>query len=150
MPTTDRSVPACSTHRPGTAISMAARLTLEAISAAMAAATAPERRPATKQKAARYGGLFYSAFCEARLDHHHLGADLDLFVEVDDVLVAHADAAGRHRLSYRPRLVRTVDAIERGTKVHRARTQRILRAAGHEEGEGGGGGGDCAARARAR
>src|SRR5881394_1306140 len=132
MPTTARSVPACSTRRQATAISMAARLTSEAISAAMAAATAPERRPATKQKAAGDGGLFYSALCEARLDHHHLGADLDLFVEVDDVLVAHADAAGRHRMSDRPRLVGAVDAVERGAKVHRARTQRVLRAAGHE------------------
>src|SRR6266699_109694 len=30
----------------------------------------------------------------APLDHHHLGADLDPVIEVDHVLVAHADAAG--------------------------------------------------------
>ena len=44
----------------------------------------------------RRGGRLASS--APRSDHDDLGADLDAAVEVDDVLVAHADAAGRHRV----------------------------------------------------
>src|SRR3954470_17906261 len=129
MPTTTRSARACSIPRRATAISMAARSTSAAISAAMA--TAPDAC-LRKTKRPPGGGLFHSVLRETRLDHDHLGADLDLLVEVDDVLVAHADAAGRHRLSDRPRLVGAVDAVERRAEIHGAGAQRILRPAGHE------------------
>src|SRR5262245_37718625 len=66
-----------------------------------------------------------------RSDHHHLGADLDPFIEIDHVLVAHADAAGRDRRSDRPGLVRAVDTIERRAEIHRAGAERILRPAFH-------------------
>ena len=59
------------------------------------------------------------------------GADPGAAVEVDDVVVGHADAAGRHRLADRVGLVRAVDAIERAGEVHRARAERIVDAALH-------------------
>src|SRR6266571_3828752 len=72
---------------------------------------------------------------ESPLDHHHLGADLDAVIEVDHVLVAHADAAGRHLGADRPRFVGAVDAIERGPEVERARAERILGTTGHVAGQ---------------
>ena len=43
--------------------------------------------------------------------HDHARADLHPVVEVDDVLVAHADAARRDRVADRPGLVGAVDAV---------------------------------------
>src|SRR5882672_7338412 len=63
--------------------------------------------------------------------HHDLGADLDAAVEVDDVLIAHADAARGHLRADGPGLVRAVDAVERRAEIHRARAERIFRTAGH-------------------
>src|SRR5262249_14985403 len=65
------------------------------------------------------------------LDHDHLGADLDLAVQVDDVLIAHADTAGRHRLPDGPGLVRAVNAIEARAEIHSARAERVFRPAFH-------------------
>src|SRR6266566_154064 len=56
-------------------------------------------------------------------------------IEVDHVLVAHADAAGRHLGAERPRFVGAVDAIERGPEVERARAERILGTTGHVAGQ---------------
>src|SRR4051812_47820166 len=54
-------------------------------------------------------------------------------VKVDDVDVAHPDAARGHRMADLLRLVRAVDAIERVlvalVKVERARAERVVRAA---------------------
>src|SRR6185503_18851879 len=58
--------------------------------------------------------------------------DLDLLIEVDDVFVAHADAARRHRLADGPGLVRAVDAVQRRAEIHGAGAERILRTTGHE------------------
>src|SRR6185437_7802344 len=66
------------------------------------------------------------------LQHHDLRADLYAIVEVDDIGVAHADAAGRHVLTDRPGLVRAVDTVQRRAEIHRARAQGIVRTAGHE------------------
>src|SRR6478735_8484186 len=66
------------------------------------------------------------------LQHHDLRADLYAIVEVDDIGVAHADAAGRHVLTDRPGLVRAVDTVQRRAEIHRARPQGIVRTAGHE------------------
>src|ERR1051326_3765488 len=107
MPTMARSALACSTRHRAIATSTTARLTSAAISAATAAAIAPERRLATSKRPPETAAFLFSVVRGA-LDHHHLGADLDFVVEVDDVLVAHADAAGRHRLSDRPRFVRSM------------------------------------------
>ena len=46
-----------------------------------------------------------------REDNHHR-ARLHSFVEVDDVLVGHADAAGRNRLANVFGLVRSVNTVE--------------------------------------
>src|SRR5258707_13929853 len=56
----------------------------------------------------------------------HLRADLDPVVEVDHVLVEHADAARRYRVADRVRLVRAVDAVERGAEIHDARAELVL------------------------
>ncbi|GCC47894.1 hypothetical protein chiPu_0031847, partial [Chiloscyllium punctatum] len=56
-----------------------------------------------------------------RLHHDDLGADIDATVEIDHVLVAHPDAAGRDVGADRPGLVGAVDAIERRAEIHRAR-----------------------------
>src|SRR5262249_22082756 len=87
-------------------------------------------RVAVETKAAPTGGLQLSALV-LRSDHHHPGADLDPLIEIDHVLVAHADAAGRHRRSDRPGLVRAVDAIERRAEIHGAGAERVLRPAFH-------------------
>src|SRR5262245_35688711 len=65
------------------------------------------------------------------LDHHHLGAELHALIEVDDGLVAHADAARRHLRADGPRLVRSVDAVERVAEIHGARAERVVRPARH-------------------
>src|SRR4051812_30786784 len=76
-----------------------------------------------------------AALCEARpsprSDHDDLGANPHALVEIGHVLVAHADAAGGNRSADRPGLVRAVDAVERGAKIHRARAKRIVRTARH-------------------
>src|SRR6195952_757783 len=65
------------------------------------------------------------------LDHDDLGADADAAVEIDDVLVAHPDAARGDVGADGPGLVGAVDAIERRSQIHRARAERILRTAFH-------------------
>jgi hypothetical protein len=45
------------------------------------------------------------------LDHHDLGDDLHPLVKIDNVLVAHTDAARGRIGADGPRLVRAVDAI---------------------------------------
>src|SRR5581483_878893 len=56
-------------------------------------------------------------------------------IEVDDILVAHPDAAGGDVGADGPGLVGSVDAIERGAEIHRARPERILRPAFHVAGQ---------------
>src|SRR5688572_30868412 len=69
----------------------------------------------------------------ARRQHLHLGADRHAVVEMDHVLVDHADAAGRDALADRMGLRRAVDAIERVLvvlpEIEPAGTDRIARAA---------------------
>src|SRR4051812_32545934 len=81
------------------------------------------------ETAADEGGR--SAFTIRGSQHDHPGADIDAAVEVDDVLIAHADAARGYVGADRPGLVGAVDAIERGAEIHRARPERILRTAFH-------------------
>src|SRR5262245_19035437 len=73
--------------------------------------------------------------------HDDAGADRAAQIELRDILVQHADAAGRHRLADRGRLVGAVDAEQRVLvviveQVKRAGTQRVLRTARHAVGEG--------------
>src|SRR5215831_11377738 len=64
--------------------------------------------------------------------HHHLGADIDAVIEVDDVLVGHADASGCRAAADGRGRVGAVDAVEGTAEIHGARAERIGRAAGHE------------------
>src|SRR5256714_11405709 len=52
-------------------------------------------------------------------------------IEIGHVLIGHAEASGRHRLSDRLGLVGAVDAVERRSQIHRARAERIVDAARH-------------------
>jgi hypothetical protein len=62
----------------------------------------------------------------------HASAHLDAVVEVHDVLVGHANAAGRDRLADRLRFIRAVDAKKRTAKIYCPRTERIVRSAWQE------------------
>src|SRR5277367_4842649 len=64
------------------------------------------------------------------LTHQHHSADRDAAVEIGDVLVGHAEAAGGYGVTDRFGFVRAVNAIERRTQIHGACTQRIFDAAG--------------------
>ena len=76
-------------------------------------------------------GLYGESPC-ARRQHHHRRAELDPVVEVDHVLVGHADAARGDRRADVFRLVGAVDAVQRvlvaGEEIEAARAQRIVRA----------------------
>ena len=65
-------------------------------------------------------------------DHDDLGADLHPLVKIDDVLVAHTDAARGYICADGPWLVRAVNAIKARAKIKGARAERIVDAAGHE------------------
>ena len=69
----------------------------------------------------------------AWVEHDHNGAHLDPVVEVDHVLIGHADAARRNRLADIFRLVRAMDTEQRVAaalmQIQRARAERIVRAA---------------------
>src|SRR3954470_19750851 len=71
-------------------------------------------------------------FRMSRSDHHHFGADPNSIVEVDHVLVHHADAARGDRLADGVGFVGAVDAIKRGTEVHGARAERVGGSTRHE------------------
>src|SRR5215216_6041270 len=80
---------------------------------------------------------FVAALAPRRRKHHDLGADLDALVEIDHVLIDHADAAGGDAPADGPRLDGAVDA-EQGVlvalpQVHGARSQRIARSARHAD-----------------
>ena len=63
--------------------------------------------------------------------HHDPRADLGSPVEIDHVLIRHADAAGRNRLPDRIRLIGAMDAVERAGEIHGARAERIVRSPLH-------------------
>src|SRR5437879_13729792 len=69
-----------------------------------------------------------------RGQYDHDSADLHVIVEIDRVLIGHADTPGRDSLSDIFGLIGAVDAIERvfvaGIKINAARAHRIVRAAG--------------------
>ncbi len=64
--------------------------------------------------------------------HHDLGADIDPAEQIGDVLIGQADAARRDELADRRGIVGAVDAVLAGAEIHRARAERVARAAGHE------------------
>ncbi len=63
------------------------------------------------------------------LFHHHGRADRHPLVEIRHVHVAHAETAGRFRLTDRVRIGRAVDPVERAAEIHRVRAERIVRIA---------------------
>src|SRR5687767_7850663 len=69
--------------------------------------------------------------------HDDTRAERNALVEVDGVLVDHADAAGRHARADRPRLRRPVDAVERVLvvlpQIQGARAERVARTARHAD-----------------
>src|SRR5579871_3176832 len=65
------------------------------------------------------------------VQHHHGGADGDTIIEIDHVLIGHAEAAGGDGLSDRLRLVGAVDTIERRAEIERPRPERVLDTATH-------------------
>src|SRR6266436_5201176 len=67
----------------------------------------------------------------ALVPHDHGGANGDAVVEIGDVFVGHAEAAGRYRLADRLRLVGAVNAIKRRAEIHGAGAERIVDAARH-------------------
>ena len=66
-----------------------------------------------------------------RLQHHHDGTQADAVIEIDHVLVGHADAARRNRRADIFRLVGAVNPEQRvlaaGVEIERARAHRIVR-----------------------
>jgi hypothetical protein len=71
-----------------------------------------------------------SEFMTPRLvSDNHRGADGDAIVQVGDVFIGHADAAGGHRMADGFRLVRAMNAIERRAQIHGAGAERVLDAA---------------------
>src|SRR5206468_8979418 len=66
------------------------------------------------------------------LPDNHLGADRDTLVEIGDVGVDQAEAAGRDGGADGVRPVGAVDTVDGGAEVHRARADRVAGAAGHE------------------
>ena len=71
----------------------------------------------------------------SRREDDHDGTDLDAIIEVDRVLVGHADASGRDGLADIFRLVGAVDAVQgilaTGIEIKGTRTHRIMRSAPH-------------------
>src|SRR4029077_3251963 len=63
--------------------------------------------------------------------HHDLGAERHTRIKIDHIVVDQPKAAGRHRLPNGLWGVGAVDAVDGPAKIHRARTERIARAAGH-------------------
>src|ERR1700674_2688548 len=116
------SPPACST-RPKP-ISTMTPLTAISILAAVPISPNPLHRPKNAKAGAHATAFFFGD--EAALDDDDLGADRHALVKVDQLLVAHADAARRHSLPDRPGFVRAMDAVERGAEIHGARAQRII------------------------
>jgi hypothetical protein len=65
----------------------------------------------------RIDGLFEA--CDAS-NHDDRRADTYAGVEIDDILIHHADAAGRNGLADGMRLVGAVDAVKRGAEIEGA------------------------------
>src|SRR5262249_54929928 len=61
-----------------------------------------------------------------------LGADLDAVVQVDHVVIDHADASGGRAAADGRGRVGAVDAVEAAAEIHGARAERIGDATGHE------------------
>src|SRR6266446_6798605 len=108
-------------------------ISIPTISAATTAATAttPERFPTRKRKRPLEIGRPFLFQIIKNSDHDDLCADIDAAVQIDHVLIAHPDAAGRDVGADCPRFVGAVNAIERRSQIHRACAERVLRAAFH-------------------
>src|SRR5215475_592486 len=63
--------------------------------------------------------------------HHNLRSYRHAAIEVYHIVIDESEAARRHRLSDRLRRIGTVNTVNSRADVHRTRTERIARAAGH-------------------
>src|SRR3974390_2507512 len=66
------------------------------------------------------------------LPYDHLGPDGNTIVEIGDVVVHQAEAAGGNLGADRVGAVGAVDAVDGGSEIHGAGAERIAGAAGHE------------------
>jgi hypothetical protein len=67
--------------------------------------------------------------------NHHTRANPCALIKVDHVLVRHADAARRNRLSDRIRFIGAMDSIECAREIHGARAEGIVRTPVHMTGK---------------
>src|SRR5215475_13832697 len=63
--------------------------------------------------------------------HHNLRSYRHAAIEVYHIVIDESEAARRHSLSDRLRRIGTVNTVNSRADVHRTRTERIARAAGH-------------------
>jgi hypothetical protein len=54
----------------------------------------------------------------ASAQHDHLGADTDTTIEIDHILVGHAEASRLYGLADGLGFVQSVNAVERGTEIY--------------------------------
>src|SRR5580692_3845276 len=109
-------------------------ISIRTTSAATATATTPDEILPARQNGRPNGRPFYFEVQinrRCRSDDDDPRADIDAAVEVDHVLVAHPDAAGRHVGADGPGFVGAVNAVERRPEIHRAGAERILWAPFH-------------------
>src|SRR4051812_26459114 len=85
---------------------------------------------ASKELGLADGGAEIGAAIRHRL-HDHLGADVDPRVEVGNVFIGEAQAAGGNVGADRLRSVGAMDAIDGAAEIHRAGAERVAGAAGH-------------------
>src|SRR6185312_3670423 len=77
----------------------------------------------------------YGCLTDRLVLHNDRGSDAHAAIEIDHVLIRHAEAAGRYCLSDRLRLVGAVNAVEGRTEIERTRPERVLDTAGHVAGQ---------------
>src|SRR6266851_4791164 len=129
-PTTIRAQGCSTRHRTMTIPITTTWISIPTTSVATAIATTPDPFRRKKKPAARIERPVQILVAKES-DDDDPRPDIDAAVQVDHILIAHPDAAGRDVGADGPGFVGTVDAIERRAQIHRAGAERILRAAFH-------------------
>src|SRR5215472_18220593 len=78
----------------------------------------------------REGGL--SEVAPLHWQHYNLAADLRAPIEINHVVIEHADAAARNPLTDRVRCVGSVNAVDGAAEIHGACAERIAGTASHK------------------
>src|SRR5258707_3850389 len=128
-PTTVRARDCSIPHR--TMTSTTTWTSIPTASAATGTATTPDPFPPGQLQNGRWMQPPFQFLVAIKSDDDDPRADIDAAVQVDHILIAHPDAARRDVGADGPGLVGAVDAIQRGSQIHRARAERILRTAFH-------------------